>query len=66
MKAQGIPFILLGFALVVFGAAAPFLMVIGILQTSFWLSILSYSSSVIGLLIGVVGASIITQDELIK
>jgi hypothetical protein len=64
MIARGFHYILLGFILVVLGAVIPFLMVLGILQLSFWLSILAYSASVIGLLIGVVGASVFAQEDL--
>ena len=66
MKAKGFQNILFGFILVVFGAVAPFLMVIGVIANNFWLSILAYSGSVIGLFLGVFGAIDISQDELNK
>ena len=66
MKVQGIQHILLGFVMVVFGAVAPFLMVLRVINISFWISILAYSASVLGLFIGVFGAFEINQDELDK
>jgi hypothetical protein len=66
MKLQGIEHILIGFVMVVFGAVVPFLMVLQIINLSLWLSILSYSASVVGLFIGVFGAFEIHQDELDK
>jgi hypothetical protein len=49
--------IVVGFFLVLFGAVAPFLMVLGLVPTSFALSMLSYGASFVGLLLGIVGAS---------
>jgi hypothetical protein len=47
----------------VFGAVAPFLMVLHIIQASFWLCILAYSATMIGLFMGIIGAFEIHQDE---
>jgi hypothetical protein len=66
MKAEGSQYIIIGFALVVFGAVVPFLMVLGMIANSFWLSILAYSASVVGLFLGVFGAFDIRQEELDK
>jgi ABC-type iron transport system FetAB permease component len=66
MKSQGIKFILVGFVLVVFGAVAPFMMVLDMLTNDFWLSIVAYSASVIGLFIGVFGAIEISEENLNK
>jgi hypothetical protein len=46
-----------GFILVTFGFAAPFLMVIGVLESTFWLNFLSYAASVGGLFMGIIGAA---------
>jgi hypothetical protein len=46
-----------GFLLVLTGAVLPFLMVMGILPASLFLSFVSYLSSVGGLLLGLVGAA---------
>jgi hypothetical protein len=64
MKAHGFLYILVGFALVLFGAVAPFLMAMGLINISLWLSLLAYSASVIGLFLGVFGALEIHQAEL--
>ena len=49
--------IALGFVLVLFGFLAPFLMTIKVIGASFVLSFLSYSASVSGLLLGIIGAA---------
>jgi len=64
MKAQGSKYIIIGFFLVLFGAVAPFLMVIGLIGISFWLSLLAYSASVVGLFLGVFGAFDFRLEEL--
>jgi hypothetical protein len=49
--------IIVGFILVLFGAVAPFLMVLRIVGTSFFLSFLSYGASFTGLMLGIIGAA---------
>ncbi len=49
--------IALGFVFVLLGWLAPFLMVIKVIPASFWLSFLSYGLSILGLFLGIVGAS---------
>jgi hypothetical protein len=46
----------IGFLLVLFGAVAPFLMVMKILPSTFFLNFLAYGASVTGLILGVVGS----------
>ena len=46
----------IGFVLVLFGAVAPFLMVMKILPSTFFLNFLAYAASVTGLILGVVGS----------
>ena len=46
-----------GFVLVVFGVVAPFLMVIGVFKSTFLLNFLSFSASVAGVFMGVLGAA---------
>jgi hypothetical protein len=46
-----------GFLGVLLGAVLPFLMVIGVVKASFFLSFLSYGASVAGLFMGVLGAA---------
>jgi len=64
MKAQGFQYILLGFVLVVVGAVVPFLMVLGVIRVSFWLSFVAYGGSVVGLFLGVLGAFEFKQENL--
>ena len=49
--------VILGFLLVLFGFVAPFLMVLRVIPSSFWLSFLSHAASVSGLFLGLVGVS---------
>ena len=49
--------ILAAFFLLLFGIAAPFLMVIGVLESTFWLNFISFGSSVVGLFLGLIGAA---------
>lgn len=49
--------ILIGFFLVLFGFVMPFLMVIGVVRSTFFWNFASYGASVLGLLLGVVGAA---------
>jgi hypothetical protein len=47
----------IGFLLVSFGMVAPFLMVLRIVESTYWLSFLSFGSSVAGLFLGIIGAA---------
>lgn len=47
--------IAIGFVMVLFGATVPFLMVMGILQSSFWLGFVSYGASITGVVLGLIG-----------
>lgn len=47
--------ILIGFLLVLLGFVVPFLMVIGILPSTFALNFFSYAASISGLVLGLVG-----------
>ena len=51
------------FCLVLAGAVLPFLMVIGVLPSSLWLSFVAYGSSVLGLLLGLVAAAQVFADR---
>lgn len=46
----------IGFVLVLFGAVAPFLMVMKILPSTFFLNFLAYAASVSGLILGLTGS----------
>lgn len=47
----------LGFVLVLFGAVMPWLMVLQIVRSTFWLNFLSYAASVSGLFLGIAGVA---------
>jgi len=47
-----------GFVMVLFGAVAPFLMVIGMLESTFFLNFLSFGSSIVGLFLGLLGIAL--------
>jgi hypothetical protein len=64
MKMHRLRYILLGFLSVLFGAVAPFLMVLQVIQASFLLIALVYCSSVIGVFLGIIGAFELHLDEL--
>ncbi len=49
--------ILVGFVLVLTGAVLPFLMVIRVVEPTFFLSFLSYGASVSGIFLGVLGSA---------
>ena len=49
--------ILLGFILSMMGVIFPFLMVIQVLPSTFFLNFFSYAASMIGLFLGIIGAS---------
>jgi len=47
----------LGLLLVVLGVVGPFLMVLQVVESTFWLSFLSYGASTMGLFLGLIGAA---------
>ena len=53
--------IVIGFFLVTFGFVAPFLIVLGVLQSTFFLNFISYAASVGGLFMGMIGAAWMTR-----
>lgn len=54
---------LIGFVLVLAGAVLPFLMVMGVLQTSFLLSFIAYGVSVGGLFLGVLAMAVYVGER---
>jgi len=52
-----------GFFLVLFGAAAPFLMVIGVFESTFFLNFLSFGASVVGLFLGLLGIAMYRKSS---
>jgi hypothetical protein len=58
MSISPIKIILIGFVLVVLGAVLPFLMVIHILESTFFLNFFSYTASLVGLILGIIGSAL--------
>ena len=50
-------FILIGFVLVLLGAVLPFLIVMQILESTFFLNFFAFGASLVGLFLGLIGAS---------
>lgn len=48
--------ILVGFVLVVVGFVLPFLMVMQVVESTFFLNFISYAASVVGMVLGMIGA----------
>jgi len=57
MPLSPLKIILIGFALVVLGVVLPFLMVLHILTSTFFLNFFSYTASTVGLLLGIIGSA---------
>lgn len=53
--------IIIGFFLVLFGAVVPWLMVLGYLKSTFFLNFLTYGASVSGLVVGILGAAMMSK-----
>jgi len=53
----------IGFVLVLFGAVAPFLMVMRIVPSTFFLNFFSYAASVSGLFLGIIGAALYVRNH---
>lgn len=49
--------IVVGFFLVLAGAVLPFLMVIGVFESTFFLNFIAFATSTIGVFLGVIGAA---------
>jgi hypothetical protein len=49
--------ILIGFFLMVLGVVFPFLMVLKVVESTFFLNFFSYSASLVGLFLGVIGSA---------
>jgi hypothetical protein len=55
--------ILIGFLLALTGVILPFLMVIHIIPSSFFLNFFSYGASLLGLMLGIIGASLYVRGS---
>jgi len=57
MHLSPVQLILIGFILSVMGVVLPLLMVIHIIESTFFINFVSYISSVVGLFLGIIGAA---------
>jgi uncharacterized membrane protein YqjE len=55
--------IVIAVAMLLFGCVAPFLMVIKVFESTFFLNFLSYTMSVLGLLLGIVGVAMLRAKQ---
>ncbi len=56
-------FILIGFVGVVMGAVVPFLMVLQLMESTFFWNFFAYVASVGGLFLGIIGAAELAMDK---
>lgn len=63
LRLSPVQMILFGFVLVVIGWILPFLMVMDIIKTGFFLSFFSYLASVAGLFVGFIGAAMYVRTK---
>ncbi len=57
MRLSPLQLILIGFALMVVGVVLPLLMVIHVIESTFFLNFFSYTASLVGLILGISGAA---------
>lgn len=55
--------IILGFFGVLIGAVLPFLIVIGVIESTFFLNFLAFTTSTVGIFLGVIGTAMHVGDE---
>jgi hypothetical protein len=63
MDANPLVLLIIGFVLVVIGAAIPWLIVLRFIESTFFLNFLSFGSTVSGLLIGIIGTAGFVQGR---
>jgi len=56
-------YILIGFVLVVLGAVLPFLIIMKVIESTFFLNFFAYGASLIGLVLGFVGATMYVREH---
>lgn len=60
---KAIYLILIGGALAITGVILPFLMVIKVLPSTFFLAFFSHGASVSGIFLGIIGAAMVVRDR---
>jgi hypothetical protein len=61
MSLSPVKVILIGLSLAILGVVIPFLMVLHVVQSTFFLNFFSYGSSTVGLILGIIGASMVAR-----
>lgn len=56
------PLLIIGFVLVLVGAVLPFLIVIRLIESTFFLNFVAFSASVAGIFMGVIGTAMHVAD----
>ena len=62
-SSNSIIYILIGFVLVVLGAVLPFLLVMRVIESTFFINFLAYGISVGGLFLGFIGAALYVNER---
>jgi hypothetical protein len=63
MSASPVTIILIGLFLVILGVALPFLMVLHVIESTFFLNFFSYGASLVGLFLGLIGSARIVSSR---
>jgi hypothetical protein len=63
MSISPVQMILIGLVLVILGAVLPFLMVLHVLESTFFLNYFSYGASLVGLFLGVIGSATYVRQK---
>jgi len=63
MNLSGKNIILVGFFLVLLGFVLPFLIVLKVVESSFFLNFLSFTASVAGLFLGLIGTALYVREH---
>jgi len=63
MNLSGKNIILVGFFLVLLGFVLPFLIVVKVVESNFFLNFLSFTASVAGLFLGLIGAALYVREH---
>jgi len=56
-------YILIGFVLVVLGAVLPFLIIMRVIESTFFLNFFAYGASLVGLFLGFIGATMYVREH---
>ncbi len=63
MRLTPVQMILIGFVLVVLGVVLPFLMVLHIIESTFFLNFFSYGASLAGIFLGLIGSASYVRER---